>query len=70
MQLDSTNYAIAKIKSSKEDLDTDLHRHPFYELFFFYGKQFFIFSSFFDKWITLIISLGLFTINLYLINLF
>ncbi len=37
MQLDSTNYAIAKIKSSKEDLDTDLHRHPFYELFFFYG---------------------------------
>ncbi|MDA9888901.1 oligosaccharide flippase family protein [Flavobacteriaceae bacterium] len=40
------------------------------ELFFFYGKQFFIFSSFFDKWITLIISIGLFTINLSLINLF
>ncbi len=37
MLFESTNYEIAKIKSSKEDLDLDLHRHSFYELFFFYG---------------------------------
>jgi AraC family transcriptional regulator, transcriptional activator of pobA len=35
--LDFRYYEIAPIKSSVDDLDTELHRHLFYELFFFYG---------------------------------
>ncbi len=35
--MDFRFYNIAPIKSSDDDLDTELHRHLFYELFFFYG---------------------------------
>ncbi|MCH2022888.1 MAG: helix-turn-helix domain-containing protein [Saprospiraceae bacterium] len=35
--MDFKYYEIAKIKTADEDLDIELHRHLFYEFFFFYG---------------------------------
>lgn len=37
MDLISKHYEIARIKSADEDLDIELHRHDYYELFFFFG---------------------------------
>ena len=35
--MDFKYYEIARIKTADEDLDVELHRHLFYELFFFFG---------------------------------